>query len=327
MDIQEEIIKKIEKYHTVIIHRHQRPDPDAIGSQLGLKAGLQKAFPDKNIYAVGKEITGLTWVGQMDKVDDDTYKDALVIVIDTANAERIDDDRYKNGDYLIKIDHHPNDEPFGDLIWDEPQRSSCSEMVAYLLSDNDPLSLDKRSVRYLYIGICGDTGRFMYASTPETFIAVSRLYHYSALVDFDAINREMSSISLVQARFSGKVYQDMKVEDHVGWIVLTKEQIKAGHLGSEGTNFVVGMFGSIKEVVVWANFIENDDGSFRVRLRSKGPVISNVAKMHRGGGHDLASGAKAKDQDEISEIISQLKEGVRTYLSKESEPTGINGDQ
>lgn len=47
MDIQEKILRQIEKYQTIIIHRHQRPDPDAIGSQLGLKAGLQATFPEK----------------------------------------------------------------------------------------------------------------------------------------------------------------------------------------------------------------------------------------------------------------------------------------
>lgn len=311
MDIQYQILRQIEKYQTIIIHRHRRPDPDAVGSQLGLKNGLQAAFPEKNIYAVGKEITGLAWVGSMDIIPDSTYENALVIVIDTANVARIDDDRFKNGDKLIKIDHHPNDEPYGDLMWVEPGRSSCSEMVTFFLDDNIPLLLTDEAARNLYIGIVGDTGRFMYASTPETFIAVSKLYHFS--IDYERVNREMSSISLVQARFSGKVYDEMKVEDHVGWITLTKAEIEAGHLGNEGTNFVVGMFGSIKEVLVWANFIENDDGSYRVRLRSKGPNVNEIAKLHNGGGHDMASGAKAKDQTEIDQIIKELKESANIF--------------
>lgn len=311
MDFQEQVLKQVEKYQTIIIHRHQRPDPDAVGSQLGLKAGLQAAFPEKNIYAVGKEITGLSWVGRMDKIADSVYENALVIVIDTANRDRIDDDRYKKADYLIKIDHHPNDEPFGDLMWVEPERSSSSEMVVYLLDGNAPLSLTEEAARFLYIGITGDTGRFMYASTPETFIAVSKLYHFHN--DYSAINRQMSSISLVQARFSGKVYNDMKVEDQVGWITLSRAEIEAGHLGSEGSNFIVGMFGSIKEVLVWANFIENDGGTYRVRLRSKGPNVNEIAKLHNGGGHDMASGAKAKDLKEIDQIVSELKKAAADF--------------
>lgn len=43
----EEILNKIKQYETIIIHRHVRPDPDAYGSQLGLKYILQEAFPEK----------------------------------------------------------------------------------------------------------------------------------------------------------------------------------------------------------------------------------------------------------------------------------------
>ena len=37
-------MNEIDKYETVIIHRHVRPDPDAYGSQLGLKYYLQRKF-------------------------------------------------------------------------------------------------------------------------------------------------------------------------------------------------------------------------------------------------------------------------------------------
>ncbi|SQB56570.1 DHH family phosphoesterase [Streptococcus dysgalactiae] len=55
----------------------------------------------------GFDEPSLTWISQMDQVDDEDYKEALVIVTDTANRPRIDDDRYLNGNCLMKIDHHP----------------------------------------------------------------------------------------------------------------------------------------------------------------------------------------------------------------------------
>ena len=53
-----EIFKQIKKYNKIIIHRHQRPDPDAIGSQVGLGEILKASFPYKQIYLVGKHIPG-----------------------------------------------------------------------------------------------------------------------------------------------------------------------------------------------------------------------------------------------------------------------------
>ena len=45
------ILSKIKAYHTIIIHRHLRPDLDAIGSQMGLKFLLESQFPEKR-YAL-----------------------------------------------------------------------------------------------------------------------------------------------------------------------------------------------------------------------------------------------------------------------------------
>ena len=160
-DQLEAILEQIKKYNKIIIHRHQRPDPDAIGSQIGLAEILKASFPYKQIYVVGKDIPGLDWIGQMDEIDGQTFDGALVIVTDTANAPRIDDRRFDNGDKLIKIDHHPNDEPYGDLMWVEPEASSCSEMIySFYQHFAKELKMPKKAASALYAGIIGDTGRF-----------------------------------------------------------------------------------------------------------------------------------------------------------------------
>ena len=70
MDVQKAIFDDIKRKQTIIIHRHQRPDPDAVGSQVGLAKILQQAFPKKKIFAVGKQIPGLAWLAEMDEVED-----------------------------------------------------------------------------------------------------------------------------------------------------------------------------------------------------------------------------------------------------------------
>ena len=102
MTVFQAILEKIKAYDTIIIHRHQRPDPDAIGSQVGLKEILKTNFPDKKVLATGVNEPTLSWIAEMDEVADQDYEGALVIVTDTANTPRIDDDRYDKGDFLIK---------------------------------------------------------------------------------------------------------------------------------------------------------------------------------------------------------------------------------
>ena len=101
----------------------------------------------------------------MDDVrSDEDYNGALVIVCDTANTPRIDDKRYTNGDFLIKIDHHPNDDAYGDLFWVDTESSSTSELIALFAKELD-LELPVSAARLLYAGIVGDTGRFLYPAT------------------------------------------------------------------------------------------------------------------------------------------------------------------
>ena len=63
-----------------------------------------------------KKTKPFNFLRRLDEIPDETIQGALVIVCDTANEARIDDQRYHNGRKLIKIDHHPNEDPYGDLF-------------------------------------------------------------------------------------------------------------------------------------------------------------------------------------------------------------------
>lgn len=54
MTVQSEILAEIKTYDRIIIHRHQRPDPDALGSQVGLAEILRATFPQKKFTKSGK---------------------------------------------------------------------------------------------------------------------------------------------------------------------------------------------------------------------------------------------------------------------------------
>lgn len=313
MTIQEQIIAKIEEYDTIIIHRHQRPDPDAFGSQAGLAEIIKYSFPNKTVHIVGNTIPGLAWIAEMETIDDTLYQDALVIVTDTANAPRIDDQRYPKGKELIKIDHHPNDEPYGDLQWVVAGASSTSSLIYELVElSNGKLLVNDAAARVLYTGIVGDTGRFLYSVDSETMRVVSELFKY----DFDIIkvNQKMDAISPAAAKLSGYVFQNLELlDDGLAYMVLSSELVSSFELGESGTAFVVPLPGRIDSVRTWVIFEEQDDHSYRVRLRSKDMVINTIARNHNGGGHPLASGARAKDLDEVNDIIDELARALKRY--------------
>ena len=49
-----EVIRKlIESHDVIVLHRHQNPDGDALGSQIGLKHLILDNYPGKTVYTVG----------------------------------------------------------------------------------------------------------------------------------------------------------------------------------------------------------------------------------------------------------------------------------
>ena len=317
MKVQEEILATIKAFDRIIIHRHQRPDPDALGSQVGLAEILRASFPEKEIFQVGGPVEGLDYLALMQTIPDDLYKGALVIVTDTANAPRVSDQRYDQGAKLIKIDHHPNDEPYGELVWVNTKASSCSEMiVSFWQMFQNELTMTQEAARLLYAGIVGDTGRFLYpATTATTLRLAAELLDYG----FDApkINRQLDQVSRSVARLSGYVYENIEIDEiGAGKVILSQDlQQRFGVVDSE-TSAVVSLPGKIDEVMAWAIFVEQPEGYYRVRMRSKGPVINEIAKRHHGGGHPLASGANAKDLEEVALIYQEIQAAIKEFQAE-----------
>ncbi|MCB4931430.1 bifunctional oligoribonuclease/PAP phosphatase NrnA [Streptococcus mutans] len=300
------ILAKIKAYDTIIIHRHMKPDPDALGSQVGLKEMITSNFPQKTVKVTGYNEPSLSWLAQMDDVSDKDYEGALVIVVDTANRPRIDDQRYLNGNFLIKIDHHPDEDHYGDLSYVDTKASSASEIITDFALQN-PLKLSDQAARLLYAGILGDTGRFLYpATTSKTFIIASELLKYD--FDFAALARQMDSFPYKIAKLQAYVFENLEIDKNgAARIILSQKILKKFNLTDAETSAIVSSPGKIDTVQVWAIFVEQADGHYRVRLRSKSTVINEVAKRHAGGGHPLASGANSYSLAENEDIYQELK--------------------
>ena len=128
-----EILQKIKEYDRIAIFRHDHPDYDALGCQMAFVHFLKDNFPQKSVVYVGDDHVTLT--GQcFPKMEDipDAWFDHpfLGIILDLSNLDRICDERAKKADCLIKIDHHPDVEPFGDISIVDESMAAAGELLA-----------------------------------------------------------------------------------------------------------------------------------------------------------------------------------------------------
>ncbi len=316
------IFEKIESYQTIIICRHISPDPDAIGSQMGLTHILRETFPYKNIYPVGVYPERLVHMGRMDNISANDYDGALVIVLDTANTARIDSDHHKLADFMIKIDHHPLMESYGDLEWVDDKSGSTSEMIYQFYQEyKDVLKINNAALECLYKGIVADTNRFLYSSTtPQTFSIVSEMLEHG--LDITKCYNELYQRPFVEIRLQGYISSNLNLTTNgLAHIFISDDVIKELQTDVASSSNMIGSFNNIEEFVVWVFMTEDlRNKQIRINIRSRGPVINDIAQNYGGGGHHLASGVKMKITDDLElrmkNLILDLDERCKEYLNK-----------
>ena len=307
------ILDKIKEYNNIIIHSHIRPDGDAIGSQYGLMYLIKDSFPDRNVFITGEYSEYVSFISKPNLIDDNLFKDSLSICLDCATDERLSDSRYTKSKYSIKIDHHIKDKVYCDYEYINDRAASCCEIIVEFYDMfKDELVMSEKCANALYVGLLTDTGRFKYDSvSSKTFKMASILLDHG--VNIGIIDNLLSSETLELLKLKGYCLNNFKITSNgFAYIVLTKEIIEEYKVSDEEAASLVNLFANIKDVPVWAIILESDK-DIRIRLRSKGPIINDLAAKYNGGGHKMVSGAKLTNWNELDNFVSDVDNCVKKY--------------
>ncbi len=300
------IIEEINKYDTIMIHGHLRPDGDCIGSQIGLREMIRSTYPEKKCYAVGPMSDYVSFLGEMDVVVDEMYKGSLAIVCDCGNSERISDQRYKLADKVIKIDHHVPIDDYGDINYVESEMSSCCEVLVKFMEEFG-LNQNENGAIALFTGILTDTGRFRFDSVNgDTFRRAGKLIDLGVAVD--KVDSKLSVETIESIKLKGYVLSNFKTTDAgFAYILMTRDVINKFGITDEQAASQVSTIGNIDGYPIWALIMEYP-GEIRIRLRSRSLRIDQLANKYQGGGHHKASGAKLNSWDELPMFIKDVDE-------------------
>ncbi|MBR2333752.1 MAG: bifunctional oligoribonuclease/PAP phosphatase NrnA [Clostridia bacterium] len=305
-DIQK-AFELINKFDTIIIHRHSSPDGDAIGSQIGLRDTLKHNFPDKRIYAVGDNPGRYSFVEDsiMDDIGDETYQGALAILLDMGASHLVSDDRYRLAQKTIRIDHHQYAETFTDVEIIDTSFESCAGLVAHLCMEWG-IVVPSNGAKALYTGMVTDSGRFRYDSTnSRTFRIASFLFEQGFNPSDIYTNLYQDDLKMIQLRASF-ILRIQLTEHGVVYIYTTREEVeKMGVSTFTVSRGMVNTMAEIKGVNTWVNFTETEDGIL-CELRSKTQNINQVAVKYGGGGHIKASGTTVKTKAEAMALLDEL---------------------
>lgn len=318
-EMYKKITKIIKKYDKIVLARHISPDPDAIASQIALRDSIKLTFPNKEVYAVGAGVHKFKYLGNLDKPELSTLENALLIVLDVPNFCRLDGINDLEYTAILKIDHHPAEDIVGDVDWTDSTKSSTCEMIAELLL-NSSLQIDTKIAEDLYIGMVFDSDRFLLPNTTPETLKIAYDLVKTTNINFVNLYDNLYERSINEEKFRAYLINNINIsENKFGFIYVPSEDLKKFNVESTSVSNQVNDFYFIKELICWM-FVVYDERNdiYKANIRSRGPIINEVASKYSGGGHKFASGCRSKDYKVIEALAKDLDATCKQYNDEEN---------
>ncbi len=303
----QQVLQQIQAFDRIIIHRHNRPDGDAMGSQIGMQQLIKENFPHKQVYMVGDDpgFFGFMEGAVMDEVADSAFSGALSIILDCGAPALISDSRYTLAEKTVRLDHHIFCGRIADVEITDTGYESCCGLITDFACQTG-LRLNPLAAKSLYTGMVTDSGRFRYdGTTSRTFYLASKLMEvgidttelFRCLYadDFDA--KQLKASFILKIQFTA---------NRVAYIYTTRQELEA--LGKDVFTVSRGMVNTMADIRgtdIWVNFTETDKGIL-CEIRSNRYNINPIAVKYGGGGHAKASGATVADRETAMAMLQDL---------------------
>ena len=303
------LLRAIEDADNITLFRHVHPDCDALSSQNGLYCWIKLNYPKKRVYRLGEETTDQTVYPPSDIVDEDIIRNSIALVLDTANKERIDDQRYALAKQVIKIDHHPNNDPFGNKNYVCEEAAATCEILTSFFASCKKQIMNHEIATYLYKGLLTDTLCFRTSNTTQhTLEMAAKLTSYNLAIP--EINRELFDVSYKTFHFSNWIRSNTQLlGEHLAYVIIPESIQHQYDISASSARNRIDEIGHVKEFSIWTMFTEktvNGQKLYDGSLRSKTVIINTIANKYHGGGHKNASGVKDLTENDLQNLLQDL---------------------
>jgi len=285
---------------SVALACHVNPDPDALGSMLGL-AGFLRARGTSVVCSWGNQpLAAPAWIEPLVdpawivEAKDFPRSPEVMVCLDTASADRLGvlSPQLARAGEVIVIDNHKTNPGFGSVVVLDPAASSTAELVVRLVERMGG-ELAGETAALLYAGIVTDTGRFQYeATTPETLRVAALLrgrpFDHARLAQ---ALFEQSSVGYL--KLLGVALERLQLDPSASlvWTYLTQADLSSSGVDITETDDLIDVVRTASEADVACVLKQQRDGRFKVSLRSRGATdVGAIALANGGGGHRLAAG-------------------------------------
>ena len=283
---------------------HERPDADALGAALGLKATLGQFGAEVAVVSSDAPPAVYDVIPTIAEValGAPTWQPDAIVLVDCADPKRAG----RIGELIIAlpastprilIDHHVSNETTWPLAWVDATAAATCEMVSLIaVALKADLSVDDgRLATTLAAGVIMDTATFQHGNTTPRTLEVGGLL-LAAGAPISEISRKIyRSKPLAQVQLHARVLASLTTADGGRTVFAT---MTLGDLAESGANLemsegIVDSLAHVAEADVAIFFKEDGPSAARISVRTKGegPDATAIVGAFGGGGHARAAGA------------------------------------
>jgi phosphoesterase RecJ-like protein len=300
-----------------VVVTHENPDGDALGSMLATTLGLRALGKEASMYLTGTaplpaEYAFLELDGLSRTLPEDLDRRVLVAV-DCANERRIGETEtgVEDAELVVNVDHHHDNDRFGDVVLIDDRASSTAEIVRDILRDLD-VALTPEIAQALYVGLVTDTGRFQYSNTtPKALELAAELVAAGADVQ-GVFQHVYETVQFAKLKLLARALERAQLYEGGGLVVSYLLRDDFAEVGAEEpySEGIIDHLRSVEGSEMVALIREpprNDGPARRISLRSSHDEVdvSAIARASGGGGHRQAAGFSSEAS--IDEIVDFLR--------------------
>ena len=313
-----DLASQLAQVTTVAIAGHVRPDGDCVGSCLATYNYIATWFPQIEADVYLEPIPNIfKFLKHADRIHNTCERDKaydLCIVQDCGDTSRLGEavKYFNTAKKTICIDHHVSNDSFADENYIFPERSSTSELIFELLEEE---RITKEIAECIYVGMVHDTGVFQYSCTSAKTrnaagILMEKGKKNKKIVDDTFYTKTFAQNKILgQALLNSQLYLD-------GMVIaaaVTKEEMERCQVLPKHLDGIVSQLRVTKGVEAAIFLYENEDGTWKISMRSNGKVdVAEIAVKYQGGGHVRAAGASMEGGSQ--EIIETLCQEMKKQL-------------
>jgi phosphoesterase RecJ-like protein len=324
----QEIFPLLTAPRKVVITTHQKPDPDAMGSSLGMYHFLTSLGHEVSVISPTNWATWLNWMQSSDIVIDYelTPQKAHEVLSKADWLFCLDFNIFSRTKHLtqqlqdfkgtrILIDHHqqPDTANFDYGISDTAKSSTAEMVYDFIVQSGHSDKINTPIAECLYAGVMADTGSFRFGSTTASVHHMVAFLKERGLEHSKVHENIYDNFLENRLRFIGHVLlnrMEVFYEYNTVLIAISKKDLLRFQIKTGDTEGLVNFPLTIQGIKLAGLVIDRDEER-KWSFRSKGGFDTNTfaRKYFNGGGHFNASGGRTFDSLETT--VEKFKTAMR----------------